>query len=132
MKDNKKISLLKMRGTLNPNSAKVLNQLFLENGFFDADDIVQTKYEMLRSVRKQNITVKEASESFGFSRPAFYQAQSCFDQEGLAGLFPKKRGPKNRHKITEEIMQFVNNAMAETHSLDINDVVNLIKERYDL
>ena len=95
MEDDKKNSLLKKQGTFNQNSAKVSSELFLENDFFDPHDIVQTKYEMIRCVHKQNITVKEASKSFGFSRPAFYQAQSSFEQEGLGGLLPKQRGPKN-------------------------------------
>ena len=132
MKNDKKISLLKEQGSFNPNSAKVSNQLFLNNDFFDPHDIIQTKYEMLRCVRKQNVTIEEASKSFGFSRPVFYQSQSSFDQEGLGGLFPKKRGPKSRYKLSKEIMKFVNDKMLETPSLSIQELVALIKERYGL
>lgn len=132
MEDDKKNSLLKKQGTFNQNSAKVSSELFLENDFFDPHDIVQTKYEMIRCVHKQNITVKEASKSFGFSRPAFYQAQSSFEQEGLGGLLPKQRGPKNRHKLSQEIMQFVNDAMASNPPLSMQEIVLLIKERYGL
>jgi transposase len=132
MEYNKKMLLFKKQGTFNPNSAKVSNRLFLENDFFDSHDVIQTKYEMIRCVQKENITIKEASKSFGFSRPAFYQAQSSFEQEGLRGLFPKHRGPKNRHKLSQEIMQFVNDAMESNPSLTIKEIVPMIKKRYDL
>jgi transposase len=132
MKDDEKTLLLKKQGTFNPNSAKVSSKLFLENDFYDSHDLIQTKYEMIRCVHKQNITVKEASKSFGFSRPAFYQAQSSFEQEGLGGLFPKQRGPKNRHKLSQEIMQFVNDTMASNPSISTQEMVPLIKERYGL
>lgn len=132
MEDDKKILLLKKQGTFNPNSAQVSNKLFLENDFFDPHDMIQTKYEMLRCVHKQNITVKDAAKSFGFSRPAFYQAQSSFEQEGLGGLLPKQRGPKNRHKLSQDIMQFVNDAMASNPALSTQEIVRLIKERYGL
>jgi len=131
-KNDRKISLLREQGTLNTHSTKVICQLFLENEFFDPHDLVQVKYEMLRWVHLEKGSIKEAVKSFGCSRPTFYQALSSFEQEGLAGLIPKKRGPKNRHKLSEEILRFIRDAMMQDHSLSLPAIVLLIKERYGL
>lgn len=72
--------------------------------FFDPNDLVQVKYEMLRSVQKEGRAVVEAAQAFGLSRPAFYVAQESFEREGLPGLLPRKRGPKGPHKLTEEAL----------------------------
>ncbi len=131
-KKNRKISLLREQGVLNTYFAKVVNQLFLENEFFDPHDIIQVKYEMLRWVHLKKKSIKETTKSFGFSRPVFYQVQSLFEQEGLAGLIPRKRGPKNRHKLTTEIMEFIQNALKQDPSLTIPAIVRLVKKRYGL
>ena len=39
---------------------------------------MQVKYEMLRRVREDGQRVSEASATFGFSRPSFYEAQAAF------------------------------------------------------
>ena len=68
--------------------------LFQGSDFFDPDDMVQVKYEMLRQVHVDNQPVSQAAREFGFSRPSFYQANSSFAKAGLAGLAPLKRGPR--------------------------------------
>jgi hypothetical protein len=80
-----KLRTLQQQGTLNPRPTAVRDQLFLEDDFFDARDLVQVKYEMLRRVRTEGKSVTEAATDFGFSRPSFYQAQLAFEQNGLGG-----------------------------------------------
>ena len=99
--------LLRQSGTLNPNSLNVIHPLFQDSEFFDPDDLLQVKYEMLRQVRVDRQPVSQTAREFGFSRPSFYQAQFTFEQGGVAGLLPHKRGPKSGHKLTARIMQFV-------------------------
>src|ERR1041384_2444271 len=102
-----KLRTLQQQGTLNPRPKAVRDELFLQNDFFDARDLVQVKYEMLRRVRTAGQSATDATANFGFSRPSFYQAQSAFDQDGLAGLVPRKRGPRQAHKLTEEVLTFI-------------------------
>ena len=107
-KDDKTQSLKKY-GALNPHPHKVVEKPFSDSAleFFDPRDLVQVKYEMLRAVDREGRSVKQASEAFGFSRPAFYQAQSQFRQEGVTGLVKKRPGPKSAHKVTDDIMAFI-------------------------
>lgn len=95
------------QGVLNPKPEGVSDERFRTEGFFDPRDLVQVKYEMLRRVRAEGATVTEAAETFGFSRPTFYEARRTLDEEGLPGLVPKRPGPKGAHKLTDEVMAFV-------------------------
>jgi len=102
-----KRSFLRQQGTLNPRPEAVRHESFQDSQFFDPQDLVQVKYEMLRQVEVDKQPVSQAAMTFGFSRPSFYQAQAGFQETGLAGLLPHKRGPRSGHKLTNEIMQFV-------------------------
>jgi len=98
-----KLETLRQYGALNPRPEDVTDELFKAGEFFDARDVVQVKYEMLRRVEKEGRPITEAASAFGFSRPSFYQAQFAFEQGGIAGLVPHKRGPKEAHKLTNKI-----------------------------
>ena len=92
-----KLEVLKRHGALNPHADKVRGTLFQEEEFFDPNDLMQTKYEMLRCVAKEGESVAEASLEFGFSRLSFYRIKSAFDKEGLVGIIPRQRGPKQAY-----------------------------------
>ena len=121
---------LRQQGTLNPRPGEVIDKLFAEDSFFDPRDLVQVKYEMLRRVQSEHQSVSEAAAAFGFSRPSFYQAQSAFEQDGLAGLVPHKRGPKRAHKLTEEVLTFIVETRQQDRSVRPGDVARLIHHRF--
>jgi len=121
---------LRQQGSLNPHPEQVSDELFLTNEFFDARDIVQIKYEMLRRVESEGQQVSRAAAAFGFSRPSFYQAQVTFQQGGLPALMPHKRGPKEAHKLTTEVLAFVRQMRQEDPSLRPADLAAGVKERY--
>jgi transposase len=85
---------------------------------------------MLRAVDKQGRSVKQASESFGFSRPAFYQAQSQFKQGGVTGLVKKRPGPKSAHKLTADILAFIEEKLEEGKPLGARKLAPLIMEKF--
>jgi transposase len=127
-----KLYSLRQQGTLNPRPQAVTDELFANSEFFDARDLVQVKYEMLRRVQKEDRSISAAAAAFGFSRPSFYQAQSAFEQGGLAGLVPQKRGPKAAHKLTTEIVDFLQQARQQNPSLRTSQLVALVKQRFKL
>ena len=98
--------------------------------FFDPRDLVQVKYEMLRTVEQEGRSVKHAAEAFGFSRPAFYQAQSQFNREGVNGLIKKRPGPKSAHKLTDDILTFIEEKVKEGKPLRARTLGPLIKEKF--
>lgn len=105
---------LKREGTLHLNPKKVQTELVAQSPFFDANDLMQMKYEMLRSVSVDQQTAAAAARTFGLSRVAYYHARSQYEKHGLAGLLPCKRGPKHPHKFNPEVMSFVDEQLATT------------------
>jgi len=99
-----KLEALKAEGAVHPRPQDVTDPLFRESTFFDPHDIVQVKYEMLRRVRLDARRVSEAAAAFGFSRPSFYAARAAFQHGGLPGLLPQKRGPRQPHKLTDDVL----------------------------
>lgn len=102
-----KTEALRAEGTLNPHPDAVTDPRFREAGFFDPRDVVQVKYEMLRRVRIEATSVTQAAAEFGVSRPTFYEAQASFDSAGIAGLVPRKRGPRGPHKLRPEALAWL-------------------------
>lgn len=108
-----KLDALLAEGTLNPCPEKVGDPKFRENDFFDPRDVVQVKYEMLRRVSQEGASVTAATDEYGVSRPTYYQAKAGFDESGLAGLVPRKRGPRGPRKLQGDVLAFL-----ERHHVD--------------
>src|SRR6266478_7850155 len=104
--DQKRLEL-KRTGTLNPRPYSVSDMLFQENPFFDPKDLLQVRYEMLRRHSVERVSIVDVATKFGVSRPTVYQAQAAFQQAGLSGLLPRRRGPKEGHKLSAEIIEHV-------------------------
>jgi hypothetical protein len=130
--DPAKGQALRQQGVLNPRPRAVTHPLFQASQFFDARDLVQVKYEMLREVQVASQPVSRSAAAFGFSRPSFYQAQAAFAREGLSGLVPRKRGPRGAHKLTPEVMAFVSETRDAEPSLDIAELARRVEERFGL
>jgi transposase len=105
--EDPKTSALRKHGALNPRPDKVRDEAFLTRDFFDPRDRVQIRYEMVRRHRVDERPASEVAETFGVSRQTFYLTEAIFSREGLAGLLPRRRGPKAAHKCTDEILDFV-------------------------
>ncbi len=106
-----KIDRLKHDGALNRHPETVRAPWFAGQRFFDARDLVQVKYEMLRHVRTEGADKSTAAALFGVSRPTYYQAEAAFAREGLGGLVPRPRGPKRAHKLTPAVMTAIESAL---------------------
>ena len=121
---------LQQHGTLNPRPQDVRHPLFQGSDFFDPSDLLQVKYEMLRQVHVDKRTVSQTAKEFGFSRPSFYQAEFAFEQGGLSGLLPQKRGPRNGHKLTPEVMEFVGKQRTAEPSLSFAQLAELVQHHF--
>lgn len=117
---------------MNPAPQKVSDRKFREGEFFDPRDAVQVKYEMLRRVSVENASVTDATIEYGVSRPTYYQAKANFDEAGLAGLVPKRRGPRGPHKLQGEILAFVEKRHVPGEPIRARELVELIREEFSI
>jgi transposase len=115
---------------LNPRPEAVRDAAFLAEEFFDARDVVQVKYEMVRRVKAEGAPVTEAAAAFGFSRPSYYQAAARLAGSGLAGLVPARPGPRAGHKLTGEICAWAEERLAADPALRPAQLAAPIEETF--
>jgi transposase len=127
-----KVSALVEEGTLNPTPEKVNDPKFRDSEFFDPRDVVQVKYEMLRRVLIEKAPVTEVAEEYGVSRPTYYQAKASFDVAGIAGLVPKKRGPRGPYKLQGEVLAFLEEKLVPGEPIRARDLATLVRKEFDV
>lgn len=121
-----KIDVLKKNGTYNSRYDRVVADVFRTGIFFDAHDLLQVKYEMLRAVETEGLTVTQAAQSYGFSRQGFYDVKAAFDKYGFQGLLPSKTGPKGANKFNTDCQLFVDNYISEHESYKLKDITSAL------
>ena len=130
-RDRKADALLE-EGTLNPAPEKVRDPKFRQGEFFDPRDGVQVKYEMLRRVSIENASVTHASQEYGVSRPTYYQAKASFQEAGIAGLVPRKRGPRGPHKLQGKVLTFLEGRIVPGEPIRARELSRLIRKEFGL
>ncbi|MPZ35716.1 MAG: helix-turn-helix domain-containing protein [Rhodospirillales bacterium] len=123
---------LRVEGALNPAPEKVRDPKFRGSEFFDPHDAVQVKYEMLRRVSIDSASVAQASDEYGVSRPTYYQAKVNFDASGIAGLVPKKPGPRRPHKIKDEVLSFLQTRLVPGEPVRARELAQLIRRELNI
>ena len=105
--------------TLNPHAGAVTDALFEGEDFFDARDLVQVKYEMVRKTDVEDVPVAVAAAAFGFSRQSLYTARAALREQGLAG-----------HKLTEPVVDHLEALVAADPSTRPVDLVVVVAEQF--
>jgi len=123
---------LQATGTFNPRADQVRHALFQHPEFFDPEDLLQLKYETLRAVEQDGYSIAQAAGEFGLSRPTIYQARSQFQAGGLEGLLPHKRGPKQPHKLTTAVRQFLQDERQADPHLAGPELARRVRRRFGL
>jgi transposase len=129
--DPKEESLREARA-LNPRPEAVADAGFAASEFLDARDLVQVKYAMVRRVRVDGEPVAATAQGFWFSRPSWYAAAAALDEDGLPGLLPARPGPRRAHKLTEEVLSDLREALENDPRLRTTDLVARVETRFGL
>lgn len=127
--DGKAQELARSR-TLNPRPEAVVDEAFGSSEFFDARDLVQVKYEMVRRVEADGLAVVAAAGAFGFSRQSYYTAARALADEGLAGLVPARPGPRGAHKLTDEVLEYLEGLREADPELGAAELAEAVGERF--
>ena len=118
--------------TLNPRPEAVVDEGFRSSEFFDARDLVQVKYEMVRRVEADGVSVSAAADAFGFSRQSYYSAARALVDEGLQGLVPAKPGPRGAHKLTDEVLEHLEALREADPGLSVAALAAAVAERFGI
>jgi transposase len=125
-----KVAALRESRTLNPRPQAVRDEQFGSSEFFDARDLVQVKYEMVRRVQIDGASVVHAAAAFGLSRPSYYEAAAALARDGLPGLVAAKPGPRRAHKLTDEVVEHAEELLRADASLRPADLVEALAARF--
>ena len=128
--EDPKVSALRDSRCLNPHPEQVNDPTFLGEEFFDARDVVQVKYEMIRRVSVDGESVTAAAAAFGYSRPSYYAAAAALADAGLEGLVAAKPGPHGGHKLTETVLGWAEEQLDADPDLRPAGLVEPIAERF--
>ena len=128
--EDPKVASLREARCLNPRPQEVSDEAFLSQEFFDARDVVQVKYEMVRRVQADGAPVTEAAAGFGYSRPSYYQAAAALERSGLEGLVPDRPGPRGGHKLTAQILAWAEERLAADPALRPAQLAAPIEEAF--
>lgn len=129
-REDPKVEALQTERSLNPRPEAVRDEAFLASEFFDARDLVQVKYEMVRRVWVDGDAVSRSAAAFGFSRPSFYATAAALEAGGLAALVPARPGPRRAHKLTEEVVTFARELLEADPALRSTDLVAAIARQF--
>lgn len=116
--------------TLNPRPEVVVDEAFRSVEFFDARDLVQVKYEMVRRVEADGAAVSATAGAFGFSRQSYYSAARALADEGLGGLVPSKPGPRGAHKLTDEVLEHLDGLRENDPGLGAAELAAAVQARF--
>ena len=115
-----------------PISQKICDPLFTPQDFFDPRDGLQVRYEMLRRHHADGQSVMVTARAFGISRQHFYHLSQAFQQRGLYGLIPQKRGPRAPNKCKAAILEYVVLRRQETPPLPWGALAQDIEQIFGL
>ena len=110
------------QGLLNPHPERVRDELFERHAFFDARDLVQVRYEMVRRVLVEGQPVGKTAAAFGYSRVTLYQLRKRFKAEGMRGLLPRVKGPRRAHKLGEEVVRYIEERLERETEMRMADL----------
>lgn len=127
-----KMEALKAERCFNLNHEAVCDPAFATSEFLDPRDLMQVKYEMVRKVRIDGDSVSHAVTEYGFSRPSFYEAALALDRHGIAGLMPVRPGPRRAHKMSVEVVSFVQQLLEQNPDLRALSLVAPIEENFGI
>ncbi|MCP3995809.1 MAG: transposase [bacterium] len=124
---------LREAGLLHPDPNQVRDPLFEQRpAFFDAEDRLQVRYEMLRAHLLDGEAIRAICQRFGVSRQTFYNLQAKFLESGTAGLLPKRAGPKGPRKLTAEVLAFVSERLQSEEPFSTPELQEEIQTRFSI
>ncbi len=85
---------------------------------------------MLRRVTVEKAPVTDVAQEYGVSRPTYYQAKASMEEAGIAGLVPKKPGPRGPHKIQGKVLAFLKKQIVPGEPIRARALAGLILQEF--
>ncbi len=118
---------------IHPAPEKVQDKRFQEEGsFFDPKDIMQAKYESLRSCIVEGSDVASTCARFGFSRTIYYKVYEAFLHGGIPYLMGRPRGRSQPIKLNELVLGYLIAEKVKNPKLSASKMVTYVINRHEV
>lgn len=121
--------VLKQARALHEHPERVRAPLFRSHWFFDPEDKVQVKYEMLRAREVEGTSLTEACRLYGFTRESYRHILAHFRLEGIRGLFERKRGRHGPLKATGRVREFIQAQRQAEATVSVGKLIERCREQ---
>jgi transposase len=91
---------------------------------------VQVKYEMVRRVRVDGVSIVRAAAAFGYCRQSYYAVAAALDAGGPSALAGGKPGPKGPRKLVDPVMAQVERWLVAEPALKSGDLASRVKAEF--
>ena len=98
---------LKASNTFNPDYDKISDPKFSIDSIMDPRDLLQVRYELVRSVEYDNTPITHAAEEYGVSERTARRYIQSMKAGGLSALIPGKSGPSGPSVLKQEVCDFI-------------------------
>jgi len=130
---DRKRKQLEQAGLLNRHPDLVQDELFHQHyEFFDSQDLLQVRYEMLRSHTVDQRDVADVCKRYGVSRQTYYTLQGRFEQFGSAGLLARRPGPRGPSKLKGAALKYVCKALDRDPRASTAEIIQELKARFGI
>ena len=116
---------------MNETSYIGLHELAEKHPMFSFDDKDMVRYEMVREWIITKQSAEQIAEKYNYSRSRIHVNAKRIEEEGLAGILNKKRGPKEPTKVTAEIEKLVLN-IRKKEDKSIDEIAKDLKEKHGI
>ena len=86
---------------------------FIKSDLFDSRDLLQVRYEIVRSLEEGDITLDEVPAKYGVSSVTAKRYVRNLKEGGLIALVPERKGPKGPSSLDDESLRFIDSYIAE-------------------
>ena len=108
-----KEAFLKANHTFNFRNDKVIASRFIESDLYASRDLLQVRYELVRSIEEGDIALDEVPDKYGVSSVTAKRYVRSFKEGGMIALVPEQKGPKGPSSLDDEALRFIDSYIAE-------------------
>ena len=95
------------------NYIKILS--YIQGGIFMLNEYESKKVDTIKGLVSKKFTIKEAMVTLNLSERQIYRLKKLFLKEDESGFIHKNRGKENPNKISDELINELENLYLEKH-----------------
>lgn len=86
-------------------------------------------FKMILDVMQSDAPAREICQLYGYRSPAgYYRKRNALLKKGIIGLIPQKRGPKNKWRLTDDIIRRIVSIRFHNPQLNSESIADILRQ----